>query len=195
MAREKGVSMITPASEHQTMHTIWQLHLNAEFELKNAEALLATMTESPNVFLIPSGTGGSGKQGVRDFYANHFLPYIPPDVELVTVSETSGQNRIVEEYVVRFTHTLKMDWLLPGVPPTGRKAEFVLVVIIQFENGKMASEHLYWDQGSLLSQLGVLDTPVAAAGIASAAKLIELSAQSRIANGYRSSLGNDTWGK
>jgi len=187
--------MITPASEHQTMHTIWQLHLNAEFELKNAEALLATMTESPNVFLIPSGTGGSGKQGVRDFYANHFLPYIPPDVELVTVSETSGQNRIVEEYVVRFTHTLKMDWLLPGVPPTGRKAEFALVVIIQFENGKMASEHLYWDQGSLLSQLGVLDTPVAAAGIASAAKLIELSAQSRIANGYRSSLGNDTWGK
>jgi len=166
--------MSTPASEHQTMHSIWQLHLNAEFELKNAEALLSTMTESPHVFLIPSGAGGAGKQGVRDFYANHFLPYIPPDVELVTVSETSGQNRIVEEYVVRFTHTLNMDWLLPGVPPTGRKVEFALVVIIQFENGKMASEHLYWDQASLLSQLGILDTPVAAAGIASAAKLITL---------------------
>jgi len=94
------------------MHSIWQLHLNAEFELKNAEALLATMTESPYVFLIPSGAGGAGKQGVRDFYANHFLPYIPPDVELVTVSETSGQNRIVEEYVVRFIYPYTEDGLV-----------------------------------------------------------------------------------
>jgi carboxymethylenebutenolidase len=170
--------------EHQAMLSTWQLHLNAEFELKNAEAALATMTENPHVFLIPSGTGATGKEGVRDFYANHFLPYIPPDVELVTVSETSGQDRIVEEYVVRFTHTLNMDWLLPGVPPTGRKVEFVLVVIIQFEKGKMASEHLYWDQASLLSQLGTLDTRVAAAGIESASKLIELSAQNRLA-GWR----------
>ena len=177
--------MSNPASEHQTVLSSWQLHLNAEFELKNAEAALATMTENAHVFLIPSGTGGMGKEGVRDFYANHFLPYIPPDVELVTVSETSGQDRLVEEYVLRFTHTLKMDWLLPGVPPTGRKVEFVLVVIIQFENGKMASEHLYWDQASLLSQLGILDTPAAAAGIASPAKLIELSAQTGIANGCR----------
>ena len=172
--------MSNPASEHQTMHSTWQLHLNAEFELKDAEAALATMTENPHVFLIPSGTGGTGKQGVRDFYATHFLPYIPPDVELVTVSETSGQNRLVKEYVVRFTHTLKMNWLLPGVPPTGRKVEFVMVVIVQFENARMASEHLYWDQASLLSQLGILDTPVAAAGIASAATLIELAAQKRI---------------
>jgi len=175
--------MSKPTSEHQTMLSSWQLHLNAEFELKNAEAALATMTENPHVFLIPSGTGGTGKEGVRDFYANHFLPYIPPDVELITVSETCGQDRLVEEYVLRFTHTLKMDWLLPGVPPTGRRVEFVLVAIIQFESGKMASEHLYWDQASMLSQLGILDTPLAAGGIQSAAKLIELSAQSRIGSG------------
>jgi len=179
--QKKGFLMNKPTSEHQTMLSIWQLHLNAEFELKNAEAALANMTENPHVFLIPSGTGGMGKEGVRDFYANHFLPYIPPDVELVTVSETSGQNRIVEEYVLRFTHTLNMDWLLPGVPPTGRKVEFVLVVIIQLEDGKMASEHLYWDQATVLFQLGILKSPVAATGIASAAKLIELSASAPVA--------------
>src|SRR5215471_17266494 len=89
-SQKKGILMSNPASEHQTMHSTWQLHLNAEFELKDAEAALATMTENPHVFLIPSGTGGTGRQGVRDFYATHFLSYIPPDVELVTVSESSA---------------------------------------------------------------------------------------------------------
>lgn len=173
----RGIFHGDTISEQQTMLSIWQQHLHAEFELKDADAALATMTENPYVILIPSGTGGTGKAGVRDFYANHFLSQIPPDIELVPVSETSGHDRIVEEYVLRFTHTLNMDWLLPGVPPTDRKAEFVLVVIIHFENGKMASEHLYWDQATVLSQLGILDTPVAAAGIESAARLITLSAQ------------------
>ena len=163
--------------EYQTLLSAWQQHVYAEFELKNAEAALATMTETPHVLLIPSGTGGTGKEGVWDFYANHFLPNIPPDIELVPVSETFAQDRIVEEYVVRFTHTLNMDWMLPGVPATGRKVEFGLVIIIQFENGKVASEHFYWDQATVLSQLGILNAPVAAAGIASAAKLLELSAQ------------------
>jgi carboxymethylenebutenolidase len=135
------------------------------------------MTETPDALLIPSGTGGTGKEGVRDFYANHFLPNIQPDIELVPVAEIVAHDRIVEEYVVRFTQTLYMDWMLPGVPTIGRKVEFGLVIIIQFEQSKVASEHFYWDQATVLSQLGVLDTPVAAAGIASAAKLLKLSAQ------------------
>ena len=164
-------------SEQQAMLTVWQQHVYAEFVLKNAEAALETMTENPYVLLIPSGTGGTGKEGVRDFYANHFLLHIPPDIELVPVSETLAQDRIVEEYVVRFTHTLNMDWMLPGVPATGRKVEFGLVIIIQFENSKVMSERFYWDQATVLSQLGILDTPVTAAGIASAAKLLKLSTQ------------------
>jgi carboxymethylenebutenolidase len=76
---------LTP--EYQTLLSTWQQHVYAEFVLKNAEAAIATMTETPYVLLIPSGTGGTGKEGVRDFYANHFLPNIPPDIELVPVSE------------------------------------------------------------------------------------------------------------
>ena len=163
--------------EGQRILSTWQRHLYAEFNLKNTEAALDTMTESPHILLIPSGTGGIGREGVRDFYAHHFLPRIPPDWQLIPVSETLAQDCIVEECVVRFTHTLEMDWMLPGVPVTNRKVEFGLVVIIRFENEKVASEHLYWDQATVLSQLGVLASPPAAAGMESAAKLLTLSAQ------------------
>jgi carboxymethylenebutenolidase len=164
---------LTP--DQQTMLTTWQQHTYAEFVLKNPDAALATMTENPYVLLMPSGTGGVGWAGVHEFYANQFLPNIPPDIELNSLSQIFSNDRIVEEFVVRFTHTLNMSWMLPGVPPTGRKVEFVLVVIIQFQAGKVANEHFYWDQATVLSQLGVLDHPAAAAGVGSAAQLLKLS--------------------
>src|SRR5262245_18667736 len=98
-------------AEQQTMLTTWQQHTYAEFVLKDAAAALATMTETPYVLLIPSGTGGVGREGVQDFYANHFLPNIPPDIEFVPVSQVFGKDRIVEESVFRFTHNLEMDWM------------------------------------------------------------------------------------
>jgi len=165
------------STEHERMLSVLQQHLYAEFVLKDADLALATLTEDPSVLLIPSGTGGIGREAVRDFYTHHFIPSIPPDLELIPVSQTFSQDRIVDELVVRFTHTLKMDWMLPGLLPTGRRVEFGLVTIHQFENGKVMSEHLYWDQATVLSQLGVLDTPVAAAGIESASSLLRQSAQ------------------
>lgn len=161
--------------EQQSLLTIWQQHTYAEFVLKDPDAALATMTENPYVLLIPAGTGGTGRAGVREFYANHFIPNVPPDMEMIPVSQIFGTDSIVEETVVRFTHTINMDWMLPGVPPNGRKVEFVLVGIIKIQDGKVASEHLYWDQAALLSQLGVIDHPTAAAGSESAAKLLKLT--------------------
>jgi len=158
----------------QTMLAAWQQHTHAEFELKDADAALTTMTENPYVLAIPSGTGGMGRIGVREFYANRFLPNIPPDWELTSLSETFGCDRIVEEFVVRFTHTLQMDWMLPGVPVTDRGVEFAMALIIQFEGSKIANERLYWDQATVLSQLGVLDHPTAAAGVGTAAQLLKL---------------------
>ena len=158
----------------QSMLATWQQHTHAEFELKDADAALTTMTENPYVLAIPSGTGGMGRIGVREFYANRFLPNIPPDWELTSLSETFGCDRIVEEFVVRFTHTLQMDWMLPGVPVTDRGVEFAMALIIQFEGSKIANERLYWDQATVLSQLGVLDHPTAAAGVGTAAQLLKL---------------------
>jgi carboxymethylenebutenolidase len=163
---------LTP--DQQTMLATWQQHTYAEFVLKNPDAALATMTENPYVLLIPSGTGGSGRAGVHEFYANHFLPNIPPDFELISLSQIFSNDRIVEEFVIRFTHTLDMDWMLPGVPAAGQRVEFALVGIIQFQAGKVANERLYWDQATVLSQLGVLNHPAAAAGVGSAAKLLKL---------------------
>jgi carboxymethylenebutenolidase len=108
--------------------------------------------------------------------ANEFLPAIPPDFELTSLSQTFSNDRIVEEFVVRFTHTLDMGWMLPGVTPTGRKVEVVLAGIIQFQAGKIACERIYWDQATVLSQLGVLDNRVAAAGVGSAAQLLRPAA-------------------
>ena len=161
-------------SYQQTMLATWQQHTHAEFVLKDADAALETMTENPYVFAVPSGTCASGRAGVREFYANQFLPNVPPDFELISLSQTFGCDRIVEEFVVRFTHSLRMDWMLPGVPITNRSVEFAMVIVIQFEAGKIANERLYWDQATVLSQLGVLDHPLAAAGVGSAAQLLKL---------------------
>jgi carboxymethylenebutenolidase len=161
--------------DHEAMLTAWQQHTHAEFLLKDPDAALATMTDNPYVICVPSGTGGVGRAAVRKFYAEKFLPSIPPDFELQSLSQIFSNDAIVEEFVVRFTHTLRMDWMLPGVRPTGRKAEFVIVAIIRFQAGKVAREHVYWDQATALSQLGVLDKRVAAAGAGSAAHLVRLS--------------------
>ena len=166
--------MNTLTPDQQANLAIWQQHTYAEFVLKDADAALATMTENPYVFLISSGTGGSGRAGVHEFYASQFLPNVPPDFELTPLLQTFGNDRIVEEFVIRFTHTLAMHWMLPGVPAAGRRVEFALVGIIQFQAGKVANERLYWDQATVLSQLGVLNHPAATAGVGSAAKLLKL---------------------
>jgi carboxymethylenebutenolidase len=173
------IFMTVRATDCQTMLSCWQEHTRAEFVLKDADAALATMTANPHVLCIPSGSGGAGREAVRYFYAKIFLPGIPPDFELASVSQIFAQDHIVEEFVVSFTHTLKMDWMLPGVPPTGRKTQLPLVGIIRFENGRVANEHLYWDQATVLSQLGILSTAAAAAGIESAAKLLRRSGERR----------------
>jgi carboxymethylenebutenolidase len=78
-------------------------------------------------------------------------------MEMIPVSRTIGQERVVDEMVARFTHTTSMDWILPGIPPTGKRVEIALVVVVQFEGDKLAHEHLYWDQASVLVQLGLLN--------------------------------------
>jgi carboxymethylenebutenolidase len=163
---------LTP--DQQTMLATWQQHAYAEFVLKDADAALATMTENPYVLLIGSGVVRVGRAALREFYADKFLPNIPPDFEITTLSQTFGDDRIVEEMAVRFTHTIDMDWFLPEVRPTGRKAELLVAVFIQFDGGKIAHEHAYWDQATALSQLGVLDHPLAVGGMRSAAELLSL---------------------
>jgi carboxymethylenebutenolidase len=160
--------------DQQTLLAAWQQHTYAEFVLKDADAALATMTENPYLLMIATGTACVGRTAVREYYAYHFLPAIPPDLELESLSQTIGNDCLVEEMVVRFTHTIEMNWLLPSLRPTGRRAEFIIAAVIGFENGKVAHEHIYWDQATLLSQMGVLDHPLAVGGVRSASQLSRL---------------------
>ena len=142
--------------EEPHLNDLWEEHLRTEFNAHNADEAVATMTANARVHAVPVMLGGDGNQAVHEFYANHFLPQIPSDTEMVPVSRTIGQGRLVEEMIFRFTHTIPMDWMLPGIPPTGKRIEVALVLVVQFEGDKLAHEHVYWDQASVLVQLGLL---------------------------------------
>jgi carboxymethylenebutenolidase len=165
---------LTPAQ--QALLDVWQQHILAEFVTKNVQDALDTVTEDAYVNNVPLLLGGPGKEGVREFYAKYFVAQMPPDMESSLISRTIGEERIVEESVFRFTHSLVMDWLLPGVPPTGKRIEVAVVGIIQFREGKIAHEHLYWDQASVLVQLGMVDEhTLPVAGVESARRLLDPS--------------------
>jgi carboxymethylenebutenolidase len=151
---------------------VWDQHVAAEFAAKSADQALMTMIAEPYVNEIPLMIGGRGGDGVRDFYANHFVSQFPPDIEIIPVSRTIGQGRLVDELITRFTHSIRMDWLLPGIPPTGRRVELPFVTIVQFEGDKIAHEHLYWDQASVLVQVGLLDRTLPVRGGEIAAQVL-----------------------
>jgi carboxymethylenebutenolidase len=160
-------SQLSP--EQQAMEKLWEEHLASEFQSKSAEAAINTMVERPSVNHVPVMTGGVGRKQLTHFYDHYFIPQMPPDTQITPVSRTIGHNRLVDEFVIKFTHSLQMDWLLPGVPPTNKPVEVAIVTVIQFQDGKMVSERIYYDQASILVQVGLLDPekhPVAGVEIA-----------------------------
>jgi carboxymethylenebutenolidase len=132
-------------------------HLAAEFDQRDLDAAMATMTADPYVYQVPVMTGGVGFEEVRRFYGQHFIGKWPEDTEITPVSRTVGEDQVVDEIVLSFTHDMEMDSFLPAVPPTGRSVRLPVCVVVKFEGGKVAHEHIYWDQGSLLVQVGLLD--------------------------------------
>jgi carboxymethylenebutenolidase len=163
-AEEIVGSGLTPAQ--QALSDLWDVHVSSEFATKDAVAAVDTMVPDAYVNHVPVLTGGVGREQVEEFYANHLIPHMPSDVEIVPVSRTIGSERLVDELILRFTHSIEMDWMLPGVAATGKRVECATVAIVTFRDGRLFSEHIYWDQASVLVQLGLLDAsmlPVAGA--------------------------------
>lgn len=146
-------------------------HVGSEFQLKDAGATMRTMADEPYLTHVPTLTGGTGYEEVRRFYEYHFIPGWPPDVEVTPISRTVGQGRVVDELIVGFTHDREMDAILPGVEPTGRRVELPHTVVVGLEDGKVAYEHIYWDQGSALCQLGLLPEGLPVVGAEAAQRL------------------------
>ncbi|HEX5229071.1 MAG TPA: ester cyclase [Bryobacteraceae bacterium] len=138
---------------------LWEEHTAHEFVTRDTEATLATMVDDAYVNHVPVMTGGYGKPALREFYSRQFIPSMPPDTSLKPISRTVGADQLVDEMIFCFTHTQEMPWMLPGVAPTHRRVEIALVAIVKFRDGKLAHEHIYWDQASVLRQIGLLNDP------------------------------------
>jgi carboxymethylenebutenolidase len=149
------------AVERNELEGLWADHLEAEFATKDVDVALATMVDDAYVTHVPVGTGGRGKEQLRAFYRDVFIPSWPDDVEIQLANRVLGNDQLVDELHVTFTHTRQMDWFLPGVAPTGRKVEFDVVVVVQFRDGRIACERIYWDQATVLRQVGLLWEPTA----------------------------------
>jgi carboxymethylenebutenolidase len=166
----------SPAAHEEFLRSLWEEHMRHEFATRDTEETLATMVDDAYVNHIPVLTGGVGKDALREFYSKRFIPQMPPDTEVIPVSRTIGTDQLVDEMIFKFTHTVRMDWMLPGVAPTGKRVEIPLVAIVRFRENKLAHEHIYWDQASLLVQLGLLDpNTLPVAGIETAQKVVDNS--------------------
>jgi len=141
------------------LEQLWEEHTTHEFATRDTESTLATMVDDASVNHVPVMTGGRGKDALRAFYSRDFIPCMPPDTKLTPVSRTVGENQLVDEMIFSFTHTQEMPWMLPGVPPTNRHVEVPLVAVVGFREGKLVHERIYWDQGSVLKQIGLIPDP------------------------------------
>jgi carboxymethylenebutenolidase len=149
--------MATDRTEARDIAGVFDDHVAAEFVDMDLEATMATMADDPYVNHVPVMTGGVGFERVRQFYGDHFIGKWPQDVEITPVSRTVGENQVVDELVLSFTHDVEMPQLLPGVAPSGKPVQLAFCVVVGFRDGKVAHEHIYWDQASLLVQVGLLD--------------------------------------
>ncbi len=149
-------------------------HCEYEFATRDVAATMATMVAEPYVNHIPTMTGGVGAKMLSRFYKNHFVNSNPPDTVLEPISRTVGATQIVDEMLFCFTHTTEIPWMLPGIAPTGRRVEVPLVAIVKFRGDKLYHEHIYWDQASVLVQIGRLDpASLPVVGIEEGRKLLD----------------------
>jgi carboxymethylenebutenolidase len=161
---------------HYDLARLFQEHLQQEFVAHDPDATMATMVERPYVNHVPTLTGGVGHDALKRFYKYHFIPKLPQNRRVTYLSETVGADTIVLEFVTEFTHDEEVDYFLPGVKPTGKRVMIPTIVVAKFRGDKLYHEHIYWDQASVLVQLGLIDPArLPVAGAAEARKMLDQS--------------------
>ncbi|TAJ09804.1 MAG: nuclear transport factor 2 family protein [Nitrospirae bacterium] len=147
----------TATADTNDLGSVFDAHVKHEFVEHDVEATMRTMAPQPDLLHLPTLAGGRGVDQVRSFYGTYFVGKWPADTKVEQVSRTVGREQVVDELLVSFTHDIRLDFMLPGIPPTGKRVEMPVVVVMKFADGKIAYEHIYWDQASLLVQVGLLD--------------------------------------
>jgi len=163
-------------TQDPNLGAVFDQHIKHEFQDHDVDATMQTMTKEPYVHHVPVMTGGVGYDGVYNFYKNHFIGKMSDDTKIVRLSRTVDKEQVVDELILSFTHDKEIDFMLPGVPATGKYVEIACVVVMNFKDGKISHEHIYWDQASLLVQIGLLDPKLLpVTGREQAKRLLELS--------------------
>jgi carboxymethylenebutenolidase len=175
MAHERSIAALKrEIGPHFNLSALWENHIRHEFETRDVPATMATMVAEPYVNHIPTMTGGVGAKELSRFYQHHFVHGNPPDMKLIPISRTIGALQIVDEFIMCFTHSTEIDWMLPNVAPTGKYVEIPMLGVIKFRGDKLYHEHIYWDQASVLVQIGLLNPEgLPVAGVETARKLLD----------------------
>jgi carboxymethylenebutenolidase len=156
------------------LNALWEQHCYYEFATRDVDSVMPTMVADPYVNHVPTMTGGVGYDNLKRFYTKHFVNSNPDDTKLIPISRTIGADRIVDEFIFSCTHSREIDWMLPGVAPTGKYFEVPMLAVVCFRGDKLYNEHIYWDQASVLVQIGLLNPAgLPVAGIESARKLLD----------------------
>jgi carboxymethylenebutenolidase len=180
--RVKKAKKVKQAKKSKTMDlgAIFDAHVRHEFVDHDVAATMKTMAAELYVHNVPTLIGGDGHAGVVDFYTHHFVGKMPADTRIERISRTVGRDQVVDELIMYFTHDRMVDFMLPGIPPTGRKVVLPHVVVMKFKGGKVAHEHIYWDQACVLAQIGLLDpSKLPVTGAQQAETLVEKSRRKR----------------
>jgi carboxymethylenebutenolidase len=166
--------------KRSNLGVIFDEHVRHEFIDHDVSATMRTMVKQPIVHHVPVLTGGVGYRNVYNFYKSDFIGHMPADTKITPISRTIGKDQVVDELILSFTHDREVKSMLPGVPPTGKYIELPHVVVMKFEGNKIVHEHIYWDQASLLAQIGILDAKkLPIVGLEQSRKLQELSASTK----------------
>jgi carboxymethylenebutenolidase len=150
---------------------VWERHTKAEFVDTDVEATMETMTGDPSVLHVATSIGARGRESVRAFYRDYFIGHQASNMTLLPLSRTVTLECLVDEMTISFTHDAVIPWILPGLEPTGRRVTVPIVTVIGMRDGLVHSEHIYWDQATVLAQIGLIDArglPVVVEGQAEA---------------------------
>ncbi|ORY51769.1 hypothetical protein BCR35DRAFT_310685 [Leucosporidium creatinivorum] len=142
------------------LEELWDLHTFYEFEDRSVAKTMGTMVAEPYVNHIPTMTGGIGRKALSEFYRDHFIFSNPSDTLNTLVSRTVGIDRVVDEFVMTLTHNQPVDWLIPGIPATGKALSVPMTAVVCIRGDRLYHEHISWDQATVLKQLGLLPTHV-----------------------------------
>ncbi|KAJ4351618.1 uncharacterized protein N0V89_006961 [Didymosphaeria variabile] len=140
------------------LELIWDEHTYYEFADRSVEHTMSTMVQEPYIGALIGIqlTGGVGREPLTNFYAHNFIFNNSADTNLELISRSIAIDRIIDEFIFTFTHDRELDWLVPGIPPTNLKVEVPFCAVVNIRGDRLYHEHISWDQGTVLRQLGLL---------------------------------------